>query len=266
MKRFAMNVVAAFFAAAAGSVFADEILAIKAPADFKQAKRISFENGVFSFKGNGTIESVMKIPADPAKKYRISGEFRAKDGTVPARVYFGLIPLDAAGKQIQPYFIHVIPGSQTVTVSDAKKGDKTIIVRKAKWDVKTRFGLIVFNTQDDLSDLPNRNYAFIPLGGIRPDGENLKINLTSPLKTDIPAGTKVRQHLAGDTYIYCAGRVYTNNEWTLRSGVVSGFTKSTRSSSKFWPGTTAFRLMIHFSNAGKDSVTEFRNIKLETVE
>ena len=266
MKGSTLKVAAVLFAAVAVSAFAEEIAAIKAPADFRQAKSVSFEDGMFSFKGKGTLSSVVKISADPAKKYRLSGKFRSKEGTVPARVFFGLIPLDAEGKQIQPYHIHVIPGSQTETIADAKTGDKTIIVRKAKWDVKTPNGFIAFNAKDDLSDLPNRDVIYIAPKGIQPDGDNLKINLSAPLKKDIPAGTKVRQHLAGDTYIYCTAPDYTTKEWKLRKGIVSGFTKSTRSSKQFWPGTSKFQITVHITGGNKDSVTEFRDIKLEVVE
>ena len=262
MKRSTLKAAAVLFAAVAVSAFAEEIAAIKAPADFRQAKSVSFEDGVFSFKGKGTLSSVVKLPADPAKKYRLSGEFRAKDGTVPARVYFGLIPLDAEGKQIQPYHIHVIPGSATETVADAKKGDKNLLVRKASWAGQAPHSFVAFNAKDDLSDLPNRDVIYIVPKGIQPDGDNLKINLSAPLKKDIPAGTKVRQHLAGDTYIYCAGSAYTNNKWTLRTGSVSGVAKSTRSDSLFWPGTAKFQVTIHITGGSKDSVTEFRNIKV----
>ena len=92
------------------------------------------------------------------------------------------------------------------------------------------------------------------------------MHLSGPLKTDLPAGTKVRQHLDGDGYIYCAGKSFLKDQWEARSGVVSGFSKDARSDKQFWPGTVKVRILILATGADQDSATEFRNIKVEEVQ
>lgn len=266
MNKLSLSIAAVLLAATVGSVFAEEITAVKSSGDFMQAKKVTLADGVFTFKGKGTLESVAFIRVDPAKKYRISGEFRAKAGTGPARLYFGFEPCDAEGRRIRPQHIHKIPGSQTVTAADAKKGDKTLIVRRAAWNVKTPYSHVALHAEDDLRDLPNRDVVPVAPGGIQPEGDTLKITLDVPLRTDIPAGTKVRQHLDGDGYIYCAGKSFLKDQWEGRSGIVSGFTKDTRSDKQFWPGTVKVRILILVTGGNQDSVTEFRNIKVEEVQ
>ena len=266
MNKLSMSVAAVLFAATVGSAFAEEIAAVKSPGDLVQAKRVTLADGIFTFKGKGALESVAFIQVDPAKKYRVSGEFRAQAGSVPARLYFGFKPCDAEGQRIQPQYIHVIGGSQTVTAADAQKGDKTLTVRKAAWDVKTPYSHVALHAENDLSDLPNFDVVPVAPNGIQAEGDTLKITLAEPLKTDLPAGTKIRQHLAGDGYIYCAGKSFLKDQWEARSGVVSGFAKDARSDRQFWPGTVKVRILILATGASQDCVTECRNIKVEEVQ
>ena len=266
MNKLSLSIVAALCAAAAGSAFAEELAAVKSSGDFVQAKQVTCENGVFAFKGKGTLESTAFIKVNPDKKYRISGEFRAREGTVPARLYFGFEPCDAGGQRIRPQHIHVISGSQTVTAADAKKGDKNLTVLKAAWDAKTPYSHVALHAEDNLFDLPNYDVLPVARGGVQAEGDTLKIALAAPLKTDLPAGTKVRQHLDGDGYIYCAGKSFLKEQWEARSGVVSGFTNDVRSDKQFWPGTAKVRILILATGGNPNSVTEFRNIKVEEVQ
>ena len=250
------------------AVNAEEVASIKVPADLNQPKRIAVEGDTMSFKGNGLLLSVKSLALDPAKKYKISGEFRAKEGTPPVRVYLGLAPYDAKKKPILPRYINTVVKSATEVAADAQKGSTVITVKDASaWNNKTPYGYITLNAQDDFSDLPNVNQIPMVKGSIKANGDVWEIGLKAPLKADISAGTKVRQQLDSGTYIYCTGSAFTkDDQWMTRSGIITGIAKNVRADKKLWPGTTTVKIIILFNGGKPDSVTEFKDIKIEEVK
>lgn len=244
-----------------------EIASLKAPTDFTVPSRVTLQNGTFSFKGNNTsLLSKEFITIDPAKKYKISGEFRAKDGTPAAGIIMGFAPVDKDGKAIRTSEYNVIADTATEIAVNAPAGSKTIILKNAaKWNAQVPHTVIAFNIADDFSDLPNRDTASIAPNGIKMNNGQWEITLASPLKKAVSAGTKVRQQRGGDTYINRIHRKMTD-QWISASGIVSGFTKNTHSSLKFWPGTSKIRIAITFVRGTRESVTEFRNIKVEELD
>ena len=246
---------------------AEEVASIKVPADLNLAKRIAAEGESLVFKGNGTLQSVKFLTLDPAKKYKISGEFRAKEGTPPVRIFLGLAPYDAQKKQILPKYVNTVAKTATEVAADAKKGSKVITVKNASaWNNKTPYGHIALNVRDDFSDLPNVNLIPMVKGSIKANGDVWEIGLKAPLKADIPAGTKVRQQTDSGTYIYCTGVAIAKDQWMTRSGTISGMAENVSTASKFWPGTKMVKILILFTSGKPDSVTEFKNIKIEEVK
>ena len=244
------------------------ILKIEKPEDFLQAKSVTAsDNDAMAFKGAYTnLFSKEVIKVDPAKKYRISGEFCLKGGK-PVALFFGFVPYDKNKVQIIPNTVLGNNTTLTTVAEDAKKGDKVIKVKDAsKWNVKSQYSYIVFNAAEDYSDLPNRNSVRTVAPNAKQAGEVWEITLKTPLKADIAAGTAVRQQFDGGTYIYTAGFFKTVGVWKTRTGTISGIAASGAPSNKFWKGTETVRVLILAINGDKQSETEFKNVKVEEVK
>ena len=255
------------FAASVFAVGAGEIAAIKTAADLTTPKAVTEADGVFTAKGHyKALVSKQAITIDPAKKYQISGEFRTKAGTRPS-VYFGFAPYNAKGQPVTCAAVCTIAGTATEVAADAKKGSKSILVKDAsKWKTSTPYALIVFGAKDDFSDLPNYSYISVVKDGREQEGEFWKLTLKTPLKADVKAGTKVRQHSMGAAYIYTAGGILLPEKWVTRKGKINGMAKNTNPANKFWPGTKTVRILVLILNGKGDTEVEFKSIKVEEVK
>ena len=256
-------------AACVGMVSAEEevILKIEKPENFIQFKSVSASDDGFVIKGRFIqLLSKTDITVDPAKKYRVSGEFCLKGGKKPW-LYLGFAPYDEKGRPILPSQVNGNNKTLTTVAADAKKGDKVIKVKDAsKWNINSPYSYIVFNAAEDYSDLPNRNSVRTVAPNAKQAGEVWEITLKTPLKADIAAGTAVRQQFDGGTYIYTAGFFKTVGVWKTRTGTISGIAASGTPSNKFWKGTETVRVLILGINGEKQSETEFKNIKVEEVK
>ena len=257
------------------------ILKIEKPEDFIQAKSVTESaNDAMAIKGSYTaLFSKQEIKVDPARKYRISGDFclnggkpvltcdKGDRGCRPVLLFLGFVPYDKNKVQILPNAVFGSNKTLTTVAEDAKKGDKVIKVKDAsKWDTKSPHSYIVFNAAEDYSDLPNRNSVHTVAPNARQAGEVWEITLKTPLKADIAAGTAVRQHSDGGTYIYTGGAFKTLGVWKTRTGTISGIAASGAPANKFWKGTETVRVLILALNGSKQSETEFKNIKVEEVK
>ena len=258
-----------FAASCVCSLAAAEILNINAPADFMTPKQVAVsEDGIIVKGPSFNLFSAKMLKLDPAKKYKISGDFRLKEGEKVDYVYLGFVPFDAQGKKISSGSVNVTPNSDTILVKAAVAGDTVVYVKDAStWDNKTPHGYFVFNANPDYSDLPNFNLLQIPQGGIEQDGDVWKITLKKPLKKDIAEGVGVRQQKAGSAYIYASYKRDLPHEWTTLSGIISGsVAKSGNPSKKLWPATASVRLMVMMLNGDNNCVVEMKNIKIEEIE
>lgn len=256
-----------FAAAWVCSLAAAEVISIKEPADFTVPKRLSKEGESLALKGNAILFSARTLVLDPAKKYKISGDFRLKEGEISGRVFLGYAPYDAQGKPISPAAVNATSKSDTEIARAAKKGDKVIFVKDAsKWNMKTPYGYIVFNTKEDYSDLPNRDLIGIPKDGIKQSGDVWEITLKTPLTNDRAAGVKVRQHLGAGTFIYNSGSVQVRQGWVTRTGILSGVAKSGSPTNKLWAGTASVRVLVMVLGGKTTDVLEMKNIKVEEVK
>ena len=256
-------------AACVCSLAAAEVISIKEPEDLLTPKRVVKGDGAISVKGSSCVLLSSKtLTPDPAKKYKVTGEFRLKDGAEGANVYLGFAPFDAEGNAIQASYVNAKAGSDTVVTKAAPTGSSVIYVQDAsKWDLKTPFGFIAFNTKADYSDLPNGDLARTVPDGIKQNGDLWEITLKQPLTKDIAEGTAVRQQMAGASYIYSAYKGQLPNEWTTITGTTAGSNSLYGNAGKqFWHGTASARLMISVMNGKANTVVEMKNIVVEEVE
>ena len=254
------------FAAGILAAGAAELASISKAADLTVPKFVTEADGVLSVKGNKYLLSRKLVKIDPAKKYQISGEFRTAAGP-SGLVYLGFAPCDAKGNITQSRAVNTVANTQTEVAEDAKKGSTTIKVKNAsKWNKTSKYSWMVFGAKDDFSDLPNQNAVSTVPQSCKQDGDVWEFTLKTPLKADIAAGTKVRQQLDGSSYMYSAGAFKVGDKWIARKGIAAGMAKNGNPSNKFWPGTVTARIVILVLGAKNDTVTEFRNIKVEEVK
>ena len=249
------------------AVFAKEVYKAEA-SDLYPPTSFAFADGVFRAPGGRVwVNSKKVLAVDPAKKYVISGEFRFL-GTPPRSFSVGFMPMTEKGRPIPPVSIHAVPGTETVLAAEAKAGDTVIKVSDAeKWNNKLPVCAVVFDAKEKFADLPNYAFAATKPGSIKKNGGVWEIELTKPLAKGYAAGTRVRQHLFGGTYIYAVSKYGKfGAEWQKYTGTVTGVTESTRSDKAFWPATAKVRMVILTSGGKEDSVLEFRGLKVEEMQ
>ena len=248
---------------------AEEIFSFVEPADFTTPKRVTQDGDSILVKSPSfRLNSVKTLTLDPTKKYKISGEFRLKEGAEGGNLYIGFTPFDANGKQITSASVNAKAKSDTVVVKAAAEGDSLICVKDAsKWNMKTPHGFIAFNAKPDYSDLPNNDIAAVAPNGIRQNGDIWEITLKKPLTKSVPEGTAVRQQMAGANQIHAASLRNISTDWAAISGVVDGKPSEFGVSGKhLWHGTASVRVLISLTGGKKGNVLEMKNVVVEVVE
>ncbi|MBQ7206463.1 MAG: hypothetical protein IJS01_01565 [Lentisphaeria bacterium] len=266
MMKKMMLLSAAVFSSA---VFAGEIYKAKA-GDLLPVKAVEqLEGGVLRAAGK-TLFLHAKTPfaVDPAKKYVISGEFRFL-GTLPRSFNAGLMPMTEKNMPISSVCIDAVAGTETVLAAPAEAGDTVLKVADAlRWNNKRPSCGVAFNVKDNRADLPNFSCIGMKTGSVNKNGDDWEIRLGKPLPKAYAAGTRVRQHLFGGTFIYSIAKFKKDlsGEWQKFSGTVTGMTENTRSDTKFWPGTAKARVIVLTMGGADDSAVEFRGLKVEEIE
>ena len=262
MKRI---VVSALILAAA-AVTAGPSVPMKSVSDFiGQTKLLkSTENGFrFTSSKYFSVETKGRIPVDPAKKYRISFEYRLAPGSKPVpNFYLGPVGFDAKGAKVVCSTQNAVAGSDTTLAEAAKAGDTVIKIKNgSKWAVKWSFA--AFDTKPDLSDLPN--YDIVSIKAVEKTGDVWSVTLARPLKKDYAAGTNVRNQRAGATYRYV---VYDKvpTEWKKVDAVIQGSAREGAPgyARKWRLGTVQAGLA--FFTLAKGGDVEIRNLVLEEME
>ena len=240
------------------------VLQIEKPADLNYGKCVSPGDDVLQLTGAGKFFSTKSVVLDPAKKYRLSGEFRHKSGS-PVQVLTGYVPLDERNRIIYPQYVYPIADTATEIVR-AEKGSKVITVKDAsKWKADTTYRFMVVNAKDDYSDLPNRAVFPMEKDGVKQSGDVWEITLKRPLTRVIPAGTKIREQTDGATHIWNGGLVKLKDRWSKVNGLLTGQSRFGNVNNRLWPGTKTVKLVIQLLGKA-DSVTEIRNVKVEEIE
>ncbi len=220
---------------------------------------------------NTSVESAKYIPVDAAKKYILSGNFKS-NGKELSKFYFGFKTYDAKKKYIASLHANTIPGTDTELTAAAKKGDKFVLIKsKNKWRINTRTGGtygIAFNTKNDFSDLPNREYQY-GLVKITAEGNAFKVELKKALTKDYPAGTKIREHTTSyGSFVYTAASGdKIPKEWKEYKGAISLAKPGQMGLNFFRPGTAFVKIIILANYHQKADVElEMTNIEFKETE
>lgn len=225
--------------------------------------------GVIDAKGRVILFSRDFITIDPARKYCLSGQFRAAPGTKSNRFYFGFEPFDANRKSIQPTMVGVVSGTETELAAPCKPEDRKIkVVDASMWLTGNKY-CIAFNISSAGADLPNRKLSSIGIKALKAAGSAYEAELEKPCGISAASGTKIRLHQTGSTFIYPAAEYKESPAgWREFSGIINPETESGSPRNAWWKGTKMCRVIV-LANYGKkdsDAALQFKNIKLEKKE
>lgn len=230
---------------------------VAAPAEWDGGLVAELSDGLL-LEGSGSRFSVGSIKIDPARTYRLSGKFKARVPWTDGNLLFGLAPLDASSQPISGSQVNPVKGTDTTIIEEAPAGSKSLrVAETGKWK-KNPYVFVAFHTSPDLSDLPNRN-----LIGIEKIEDGL-ITLRSPLPVACPAGTSIREHESGNSYMY-TGAAYQKvpaDSWTEFSGEISGESMSGLAANQWWRGTRRARILLIASQPD----IMFKDIQLDEIE
>lgn len=222
------------------------------------AAALSDYEGGQLISGKSTLFADGSFKIDPNKTYRLSGKFKARQPWAEGNLLFGLAPHDAQSKPIFPIQVNPVKNTETTLLESATAGSTIIKISDASNWKKTDFGGVAFQVEKDLSDLPNRN--IISITGVSGQEVTLKV----PLAQDYPAGTPIRQHESGNSYMY-SGAAYQKvpaDKWTEFSGEISGEAASGLSPNQWWKGTEIVRIFM--INSQPDIA--FKDVRLDEIE
>ena len=144
-----------------------------------------------------TLISKEVIPVDTRATYKMTVKVAGQKYNA---LYCGLIPVDKNGREILTRNASFVRNSDSELIQDAAAGSDTIMVKKApNWKMH-HYPYVAFNTKPDFSDLPNFEVNSVK-SVVEKDGA-VEVKFHKPLPKGYAAGTPVRMHTDGATYIY----------------------------------------------------------------
>lgn len=260
MKKQTLFVAAVFAAAAA---FAAEPVNLVLNGDFSEGGKHWQSRGKFdaqaknlTVKYYNSLTSAKPIKIDPKANYKLSVKLAS---TVPGAMYCGLVPLDKDGKIIYTRNVSIVTHSDTTLLEPLAVGADTVKIKKAPNWTKRSYPCIAFNTKADRSDLPN--YETSAISEIKTQADCIEIKLKSKATKAYPAGTAVRMHTDGATYIYL---IRFPKEAITESTVLTGMIGPKDKNNRFRNGTDSVKL--YFYVAGKTAKAVIEEIKFEKLD
>ncbi len=228
--------------------------------------KAEYKDGAWQISGPVRILTKEKIAVDDTKKYRVSGVVKALDGTAPATLCVGFMPLTAKGREVSGMHIWRDEKGYGTLVEAVKPGDTVIKVRpdadSTAWSKPVTNCHLAVDAKKDLSDLPNfRLYMVINKSEVQ-DGVHV---LTMGRKASFaaPAGTVVRLHKGGGDSMHAAFRSKKYNDQPLPfAGTAAGRTNEWKYTA--WTiGVTHCRVQVLANWIFPESKVEIRDLKLD---
>ena len=260
---------AATFATAA--LYAAETINITDPAFMRIVLgKGSVANNQIKHTGKAYFFAKKNFPIDAAKKYIFKYTIVNNSDKVMT-VYAGLDFHDAKNKTYPSWCWQTNSATLTEVIADAKKGDTELKVKNGAAWIKHPASNIVKTDKDDCSDIPidqNQQIAGNIIKITKEDA-NWVFTLQNPLKSDIAAGTKIRQHFISG-YYYLPGsspaRIAPKQSRTFISTVSGYQTVHGRFNQKYWPANAkaaTFLLLSDYADTKGEVIIKDASITIE---
>ena len=237
------------------------------PSEFIRGEQLlTFKDGVLTISKSSDLYCKQRLAIDPAKRYRLSGEFRQTGNSGTCIVRFGVIP-HTKQRQIVPASINVRPGTDTELAADCSAKDTVIKVKNAEKWTTTALDRVVFDTDPtaEMRDLPNFNISRSAVKSIAKKGDIYEITLAAPCGMNFAAGTPVREQRIGWIAMFCCGaNNKLSSEWKKLSHTFETGTVAVDNIFRWWRGTELAQIYLTFNVPAGQSV-EFRNLRLEEI-
>ncbi|MFA6103954.1 MAG: hypothetical protein WCV67_12880 [Victivallaceae bacterium] len=213
-------------------------------------------------KGVTALSSKTAVQIDPEKSYKLSGSFKLAPDSKPSKFYFGIMPLNDKGQLISSESVGAIADTETELAADCNPDDTVVKIKNGdKWKVG-QFFMIAFKADDSgkKADLPNTELSGWNVVKVEKNGDVFDLTLKNKCGKKYAAGTKIREHRCGGTYIYIgADNKDVTADWTESA---AAFKKA-----DLWPGTCGAKILILANYGGKpDQVMMMKDVKLEEVK
>ena len=232
--------------------------------DNKNVKSIA--DGAFSVAGNNVILSSDLIEVKDTSQYSLSGKFKG-GSSKKGKFFLGVAPYDKDKKQIRMIEVNPVYQSDTVLVEDCRANDKIIKIKNGLNWKQNSYVAIAFNTQKLLKELPNRDLSSRGIEKIEKKEGYWNVYLKNPCGKAYPAGTSVREHSAGSSYIYCSAFAKTATVgWKTASGTIGKIAVKANNHNRknFWPGTCYVKVLLYANYLCKpDVVLDFKDISFK---
>lgn len=255
-----------FFVGVCISVFSSEVLFENSTGSGADRNVKSIAGGVFSVAGNNVLLSKKLIPIKDKVKYSLGGKFK-KGSAKAGKFFFGLAPFDKEKKPIRMIEVNPVYQSGTVLAEPCKSDDKIIKIKNGSSWKQNSYVAIAFDVQKSFKDLPNRNLSSLGVVKIEKKEGYWNVYLKKPCGKAYPAGTSVREHSAGSSYIYCGAFARAAaNDWTTASGTIGKIAAKTNSHNRknFWPGTCYVKVLLYANYLCKsDVILDFKDISFK---
>ena len=237
------------------------------PVNATQNLKLKTQNTIlYQVKGQKTIISSNFIPIKEGTIYTLSGEFKAVS-VEPSRLYFGYAPYTKNKKFISKVSVNYINGTETELVRSCKPTDKVLYVKNAENWLVNKYECVAFDIDSTgkFTDLPNNNLSSIGIEQIINEKDFYKIILKKSCGKTFPLGTKVREHVAGSSYIYnVSSNVLLKNNWNSFSNLITTKNQNLMVS-KFYPQTKYVKIIILANINAPKAKLQFEKIKLEKI-
>ncbi|HLC73148.1 hypothetical protein J4416_01065 [Candidatus Pacearchaeota archaeon] len=217
--------------------------------------------------GAATGTSAGLIPIDTGKIYYISGWFKSSGVIEGSRLYFGFVPYDSRRVQINNHNINPDLNTETTLFNDVSSGDKIVnITDGTNWIDTITHERMAFDVDDsgNYNDLPNFNVSNQNIVRVEDMGDHWEVEFLTTVGVNYPAGTKVREHRSGSTYMYdAASNAIVPSDWTLYTRSMQGENVYGTPTGKWWPGTKYVKMLMLFNYQQNNSYTlQFDDISL----
>jgi hypothetical protein len=203
----------------------------------------------FAAEGSAEVVSTEFIPVEASKAYTLTAWMKSL-GRDASKAYAGYAPFDADKNPIRPENVLVTVGSETTLFEACHKGDKVLkISAGAKWQVY-EFACVAFQVDDSgkYADLPNRKLSAYGILKVEDKGKYWEVQLKDACGQAYPAGTKVREHAAGGSYIYNAlGGQTVPAQWARYTGVIKGVADAGAPKDQWWHGTKYVKVILRLN-------------------
>ncbi len=247
------------------AVFAEVLWEAKSVRDFENSRPLKIQtDGSFLVTRRAWVVGKKLIPADPAKRYRVSFEVKAvTDKAAAEKVRVGVSTRDARKRNAGVSGVKPVAGTETEIVVQANKGDRVIKVKDASKWVKSTASIIVFDADPtgQMRDIPNFDFISSRPAAWEKKGDVWEITLNRPLRSGLAAGIIIRQHFAGRAAIFSSNKKISREWKSLEFILGPGISEKGASLNQLFPGVAFIAPMIM---ASPDML--IRNCKIEVMK